>query len=293
MFREPATFRWFRLDSVRDLLLSDLSIRVNSTSGNQSSAFTIPVNRFHSIENDVSVIQFCVGGARINATFLVMDNDLCSNMSIALTARTYFNTTRVYNATETTCWLFWEPGASYRVVFKCVSWPPSVCSVASNEVLATEGRATYCRSNSTCDVTLENGFVIRVEPWSHELLLNNNSAQIYLVKGPENVRDQDCCWYSVGVIRGSGLTISAELHCEQGCRAPGEPIMVAVLMITALILSLVISLVVFNLCRPNHEAYKFDEAGSESRKRRSSGNELIQPEQSPGKTPDLLMVFVD
>jgi hypothetical protein len=138
-------------------------------------------------------------------------------------------------------------------------------------------------------VTLEDGFVVRVEPWSHELLLNNNSAQIFLVKGPENVREQDCCWYSVGAIPGTGIPLADELHCEQGCRAPGEPTMVAVLMITTLILSLVISLVVFKLCRPNHEAYKSDEAEREGR-RRSSGHEEIRPEQSTGKSHDLSFV---
>jgi hypothetical protein len=267
-------FPFFRIDADRDLSREELSLQVYSTT-NVSTRFPVRSNRFYSIEADLLSVDFCTGPLPVTATFLFLSHNMCGNDSMVITARTYFHGTRVFNATESACYIFWEPGSSYRVTFGCVAWPPAVCTIASSGVIETEGPPVFCRSNSTCDVTLFDGFVISVEPWAHEQLLNNNTLDIYLVKGPENVWDQDCCWYPVAHVTAYGTGGGGEMQCEFDCSPPEQPIIIAIVMVAILITALVLAVVVFKLCRPNHDGYLSDEADPGKRERRRSHDNLL------------------
>jgi hypothetical protein len=281
-------FPFFRVDADRDLSRDELSLQVPSTT-NVSLRFAVRSNRFYSIDAALPRVDFCAGHSPVTATFLFLGHNLCWNASMVITARTYFHGSRVFNATEAACYIFWEPGSTYRVTFDCIAWPPAVCAVASSGVIDNEGQPVFCRSNSTCDVTLLDGFVISVEPWAHEQLLNNNTLDIYLVKGPENVWSQDCCWYPVAHVTAWGITGGGEMQCEFDCSPPEQPIVIAIIMVAILILALVLAVVVFKLCRPNHEAYLSDEADRRKGKRRNSTDELL-PTTSSAST-SLMMSF--
>lgn len=119
--------------------------------------------------------------------------------------------------------------------------------------------ASTCGANATCDVTFSDGFVAAVATQDDAHV--NTAARLFLIKGREDETDR-CLLNQVGTYSVHGYSSGPLFNYDPlyMCDEPSEPVLIAVILVSCLILGLCSACLVYYKCRPNREAYESDDA---------------------------------
>ena len=149
------------------------------------------------------------------------------------------------------CAFFLNEGHVYRIFAECesVSREPT-CSLFSPAALATQSNPVICESNSTCDLSVSNGFIIAGE--SHKNPLNLSST-ITLLKGIKGESEKICKLDKVFHLDENGFYEPNFTIPYIQCKAPNDPIIISVILIFVLILFFSGSAIFYFVCRPKHD----------------------------------------
>lgn len=238
---------------------SNLSITV-SENRKTSSTFYPQSNRFYQIRGDQIDVKSITGTSEINV--LIASIDQCNEYSFGVSLTTYITTSiQSRNETQNICYLFYEPGAAYRVTFDCnANNRDAVCELNSTSAFEQEQEIQRCLTNCTTEATLADGFLISIRGNKERPARFESKVKILSVKG-EN-KALKCFGYSIDYFNISGLysVNASDFLGEIDCQPPEESVLIAIILVVVLIVVLASGVLMYYKCRPNREAYKSDEA---------------------------------
>jgi hypothetical protein len=196
------------------------------------------------------------GTHRRDFTYLVDDELNCGLLTVGLSSASYISVTSGLRSTDTICYFFYDPEASYRITFNCNASKTSWCSVWSQEsLLNRKPEDAVCEGSEDCDVTLSDGFVGR--SWNASGLREDKFTIDY-IKGAR--KPFGCKYDIIGLVNTSGyFPLTVEGVLTNICEKPVENYVAAVIMVGTLIGGLVCAIVIYRLCRPSREPTQGDD----------------------------------
>jgi hypothetical protein len=134
-----------------------------------------------------------------------------------------------------------------------------------------------CSPNTTCDVTLANGFIIIAGRYDNRLVTEHNfTAEVQLVRGPDDLV-RECEFGRIGTLSIDGFAPGEELgNLTTVCEAPKVSVAIGVRMVVLLFGVLAMSVVMYHICKPKrdqHETERPEREGRRGRKKRADSLE--------------------
>ena len=245
-------FRYFAHESNPHQNIS-INVQKNDTISN---LFFPSPHKFYQFKGDEVNIQSYESS--VEYQLIVVEEKLCDNYVFALSLTTYLNTTFiVQNESRKLCYIFYEPNCDYRVNLDCHSNNRNtLCQIYSEVSLNTDIAPETCQSNSTCEETLENAFLISVQGQSEGISVIDTSLKILAVKGHNSALK--CEAYEVDYVDIYGIH-SLNKTINAFCQPAKESVIIAVVLVTVLLLILIGGVLIYYKCRPNRDAYESDE----------------------------------
>ncbi|OHS99379.1 hypothetical protein TRFO_34144 [Tritrichomonas foetus] len=235
---------------------SNISIIVFSGE-TQSEKFYPESNRFYQFKGNKIEVHSELG--RASYQILIADEKSCDDYVIALTLTNYINTSYLsYNQSRKVCYLFYEPDCDYRVNLDCFSNNRDTdCYIYSHEALFSGFAPVSCRSNSTCEATLSDGFLATVVGPNEGLAVLDSSTKVLAVKGQNTALS--CDSYSVDYFDVFGIHELSVTSSSVRCQPAEESVLIAIVLVVVLVFVLFGGVLIYYKCRPNREAYESDE----------------------------------
>lgn len=235
---------------------ANISVFVQEFNTNSSSFFPTP-NKFYQLRGNKVYIHSYEGNAEYQ--YVIVREDLCDNFVFALSLTNYLNTTFIVrNESRQLCYIFYEPACDYRVNLDCHSNNRNtVCKIYSKFALADDNAPEICQSNSTCEETLADGFLIAIQGQPDGISVIDTSLKVLAVKGENSALK--CEAYEVDYIDIDGIhSINKTINAY--CQPAKESVIIAVVLVTVLLIILIGGVLIYYKCRPNRDAYESDEA---------------------------------
>ena len=269
----------FFLKYVKNMNDHDLNLSVqvaNSTA--KSKKFYPEPNKFYQFHGIQVIVKSEKGTIPIH--LLLVDEKSCHNHVVAISLMSYIDISNIYiNETDQFCYLFYEPNCDYRVSLDCLSDNrDTLCKIHSKDSLMGDSPAVSCLSNSTCESTVEDGFLVTVQGRDHdeEETYIETSTKILAVKGQNSATK--CESYAVDYFDMNGIH-SVDIPVSFICQPAEESVMIAVVLICVLVILLIGGVLIYYKCRPNREAYESDEGARRRKYLKKQRSHLLQQKQ--------------
>ncbi|KAK8887196.1 hypothetical protein M9Y10_038234 [Tritrichomonas musculus] len=235
------------------------NISVSVEQNNITSDIFFPTsNRFYQLKGDKINIHSFEGKSRYQ--LIIAESKSCDDYVFAFSLTNYINTTiTVHNQSRKLCYIFYEPDCDYRINFDCLSNNRNtLCQIYSKNTLITDLAPVTCQSNSTCEETLEDGFLATVQGQNDGVSVIETSLKVLAVKGKNSALK--CEAYEVDYIDIYGIHSINKTINNFLCEPAKESVIIAVVLVTVLLFILISGVLVYYKCRPNRDAYESDEA---------------------------------
>ena len=256
---------------------SDSGLKMEVNIGENSTIYEdFQPYRFYKVEGD-SVI-FTTTQKSIFLNVLELERGTCGNVTLTVNIESYIqiNTFQIAPQ-ENYCLFFYQPGNSYRVFSDCQSDDINTVCFLMSAADIESGNERRCRANSTCDGSLNDGFLITGYGQGSKYL--NVSTRIILMKG--NVHNNYCGYRSVDLFDGSpnATHFNGSIVNNYVCQMGSLHIGLAVSLVAVMFFIIICGFLMYYLCRPNREAYesssdilKKKKGKSKNKNKLSSGN---------------------
>jgi hypothetical protein len=245
---------WLRVD-LPDHELHLISI-TNLTILNASTFYRIPSSDMLN-----QMVLYNPGSVAVSYTVLTLPSStsvVCGSYTIALSTQSFISLNSEMRVPEqdTVCYLFYEPNATFRVIFTCNASSASWCSVWSQESLRSgKEEDVICEHTDSCEITLNDGFIGRS---SNDAGHMNDTFTIDYIKGDKP--RLPCRYQPIGVVNSSGFfPLNVTWAVTNTCEKPEERYWAALIMVSTLVGGLVCALGIYALCRPSREPTQGDD----------------------------------
>ena len=253
---------------------ADSGLKMEITNGENSTNYTdFQPYKFYKVEGE-SVV-FTTTQQSIFLHVLELERGTCGNVTLTVNIESYIeiNTYQI-DPQENYCLFFYQPGNSYRVFADCQSNDiNSICFLMSAADIES-GNERRCRANSTCDGSLNDGFLVTGYGIGSRYL--NVSTRVILMKG--NVHNNYCGYRSVDLYDGSpnsthynSSLIINDYTCEMGSLHIG----LAVSLVAVMFFIIICGLLMYYLCRPNREAYESSSGALKKKKNKNKNKNKL------------------
>ena len=248
---------------------------INLTNEFQTITYTsIKGNRYYEIKG--SKILFFTLKNSYQIDFLVLPKNTCSNIKISIRLDSYMYLDSFLNEENSSlCTFYYRPKRDYRVFTDCISTNrDSQCSLLSDSIL-TGSNPVVCLSNTTCDDTFSNGFLLKSLPYQNSKI--QTKTKISVIKGANH--GTYCEFHYVYLINISGIyhNINNNLNISKICKPQEESVQVALLLISLLLVLIITGALIYYQCKPNREVY-VDSDGIDNYKFLNN-SKLLKPER--------------
>ena len=245
---------------------NSIGLSLKLKNGNKTTTYKdFQANRFYNLVGDRAT--FVTTEKEIYLNVLELEPGTCGNITLTASLESYIELHTYQPKPQSNyCLFFYQPGNSYRVFSDCQSDDINTMCFLMSPSDISSGNEKRCRANSTCDASLNDGFVIIGYGENSEYL--NVSTRVILMKG--NVHNNFCGYRSVDVFDGSpnATHFNGSIVNTYKCQMGSLHIGLAVSLVAIMFFIIICGLLMYFLCRPNREAYE----SSSGRKKRKSKN---------------------
>lgn len=249
--------------SVRYHNLKDFTFEL--TNGNETNSFSdIKSHEYYLVKADS--VTFTSKSQDLEIYILQIESNSCGNITFSLGLQTYISiSTAYYQTTDPICLFFYQPGYVYRVIAECNGDNPTTkCEVEQFD--ADNGDSVSCRANSTCSISVTDGFLVTGYPKGEYI---NISTRVINIKG-EGLSDE--CRYkqvhSYSILGPDYYNVSVE-NVTYSCEIRPLQIGLAITLVAIMFFTIISGLLMYYFCRPNRSAY--DVPKEDKRKSRNNG----------------------
>jgi hypothetical protein len=205
---------------------------------------------------------------------LFLKKGICPGDTFGLSIDMYINVSyTIGERNKSVCYILYQSGADYHLSIDCLSLDRgATCEIYSQEAIMTGSKAQFCRANSSCSSSFEDGLVVSVSASETQAVVS--ALRLFEVKGKHS---QDKCNASLlDSYNASGRRPFHPKDIIVNCNKPPEPVILAVVLIASLLLILTLAVIICFKCRPNREVYvENDDTEGEVKHVRQRGNDGV------------------
>lgn len=265
--------------SVENSNLSDFSFDI--TNGTSTNTFK-NINQSNYYEIKADSVVFKSNSASYDMNIFEIDPRTCSDISYSLGLETYISiTSTFYSIDDNLCFIFFQPGYVSRVITNCESDNPMTRCIVEEYDGNGGGKAVQCRANSTCSISVTNGFLITGYPHGNYI---NLTTQVINIKGEG--QSSVCTYNKVTHYNINGIVeINESSHnISYSCQMKPLQIGLAVILVAIMFFTITCGFLMYYFCRPNRAAY---ESPFGDKKKQKSQNDLSRRHNSFNNRPTL------
>lgn len=203
---------------------------------------------------DGDTVRFITTRSTLYLDILEVVPKTCSKTIISASLHDYLNLwSALDHPNDTFCIIFYQPGDSYRVSVDCESDEiDAICELWTDKAIST-GNYIKCRANSTCESSLNDGFIVRTQSAGKYM---NITTRIISMKGIMSTKH---CGYRFA--KGYNISSNETLNemnvtSDYKCKMDSLQIGIALSLIAIMFFIIICGFLIYFLCRPNREAYE-------------------------------------